>query len=417
MLLSPLALVPLLAGLVSVLGHPGESHHTDANELAAKRDFLTRSSIGLRSCSGNSRKRSLDEFSARRESHIRELRDGLARGLKKRQGGMQQNVTWDPYGEALLNTSHASNRTDLTANSTTSTIFDSEAVCLLQPEATIGPYWVAGEYIRYDVSEDQGGIPLYLAVQLLDTSSCAAVPDAMFEIWHCNATGVYSGVETTLNSTFLRGMQKTDELGAATLKTIFPGHYTGRATHVHIIAHTNYTEYANGTIGTGPNGDGNSTTIHIGQLFFDQDLISTVEAVSPYTDNTQTLTTNEDDDILAGEAVDGSPDPLMEYVWLSNNVEDGIYAWVTIGVDSNSSYTASPAVYLTPDGGIENANSGMDGGGMGGENGTAPGNGSMAAPNGTGGTSGTFAVDAASASSSTLSTGSACKRRRSVLRK
>jgi protocatechuate 3,4-dioxygenase beta subunit len=55
--------------------------------------------------------------------------------------------------------------------------------------------------------------------------------------------GVYSGViasgngnsndDSNLDATFLRGLQKTDDEGVAQFQTIFPGHYTGRATHIH----------------------------------------------------------------------------------------------------------------------------------------------------------------------------------------
>lgn len=55
--------------------------------------------------------------------------------------------------------------------------------------------------------------------------------------------GVYSGVvargngnsndESNLDETFLRGLQKTDESGVTQIQTIFPGHYRGRATHIH----------------------------------------------------------------------------------------------------------------------------------------------------------------------------------------
>ena len=59
------------------------------------------------------------------------------------------------------------------------------------------------------------------------------------DIWHCNATGVYSGVSaagngnsesvtSNLNATFLRGIQETDINGIVQVATVFPGHYDGR---------------------------------------------------------------------------------------------------------------------------------------------------------------------------------------------
>ncbi|BAE60181.1 unnamed protein product [Aspergillus oryzae RIB40] len=75
-----------------------------------------------------------------------------------------------------------------------------------------------------------------------------------------------------------------------------------------------------------------SKTSHVGQIFFDQDLISVVEETSPYSTNTQELTTNAVDSILAEEAE--NIDPFVD-----------------------------AAAFYTEEGGVENENSGM---GMGG---------------------------------------------------
>src|SRR3569833_1459895 len=96
-----------------------------------------------------------------------------------------------------------------------------------------------------------------------------------------NSTGVYSGAlaipngsgmgdKAILNRTFLRGAQMTDNDGVVQFETIFPGHYTGRATHVHMTTHLNAKAEANNTIW-------HTTATHAGQLFFDQDLINEVE--------------------------------------------------------------------------------------------------------------------------------------------
>jgi hypothetical protein len=186
-----------------------------------------------------------------------------------------------------------------------------------------------------------------------------------------NATGVYSGIvasgngdssdATNVNNTFLRGVQPTDEDGVAQFYSIFPGHYTGRTPHVHILAHLNSSVNCNNTITAG-------TVSHVGQLFFDQSLISQVELTAPYSTNTQELTLNADDMIFGEEA--DEMDPMMEYVLLGDSVEDGILAWITIGVDTTASYSVSSAASWTAHGGVPNANSGMGGGMGGGPNGT-----------------------------------------------
>ena len=100
---------------------------------------------------------------------------------------------------------------------------------------------------------------------------------------------------SNINATFLRGIQPTDSEGVVQVATLFPGHYTGRTAHIHILSHHNGTVLPNSTFQGG-------TISHIGQLFFDQDLITQVEQTAPYNTNTQPLTTNAEDGILTQEA-------------------------------------------------------------------------------------------------------------------
>lgn len=276
---------------------------------------------------------------------------------------------------------------------------------MLTPETTQGPYWVQGELVRKDITDSQEGVPVTLDIQLIDVNTCEPVPQAFLEIWHCNSTGVYSGViangngdssdETNIDKTFFRGIQQSDDDGVVVFDTKFPGHYTGRATHIHVMTSQDATVNANETL------SGGSIT-HVGQMFFDQDLISIVEAVEPYLSNTQELTTNAEDSIFAQEAAD--VDPVIEYVLLGDDVSEGIFGWLAFGLDTTNSFDITPAAYLTEDGGVANENSG---GGMGG--GPPDGTGappSGAAPTGaapTGASAGT-AVASSTAVGTTLST-------------
>lgn len=247
--------------------------------------------------------------------------------------------------------------------------------------ATLTPD-VTGEYYRANVTESQGGVPIYVDIQIIDTNTCEPLPNVALDYWHCNATGVYSGVVangngdssdgSNLNATFLRGIQATDADGVVQFQSIVPGHYTGRANHVHILAHTegSWSLLANNTI------TGGTTTSHVGQLFFDQDLLSLVEATAPYSTNTAQHTQNSEDNIMSGEAA--TIDPVLEYVLLGDTVEEGLFAWISMGINATASSTVQAAANYGESGGVANANGGMggggDGGGMGGPggNGTAP---------------------------------------------
>jgi hypothetical protein len=173
----------------------------------------------------------------------------------------------------------------------------------------------------------------------------------------CNSTGVYGGVVVANNGAgtkdpsnkfnpALRGLQATDPSGVAQFTTLFPGHYIGRTTHIHVSAHLKTTVLANGHYSGG-------TTAHVGQLFFDQSLITKVEATSPYNQNTQALTTNAKDGIFLQEAA--SSDPVIEYSLLGSSVTDGIFGWVAFGIDTSISKTPRPAATLAATVTVSNA--------------------------------------------------------------
>lgn len=230
---------------------------------------------------------------------------------------------------------------------------------------------VAGEYVRENVIEEQEGLNIVLDYQVIDVETCDPVPNVYLEMWHCNSTGVYSGViaggngdqsdETNIDNTWLRGIQKTNSDGVAQFESIFPGHYTGRATHIHVMVHTNATLLANHTLGS------DNYASHVGQAFFDQDLIAQVETLEPYASNTQELTLNEDDSILSEEAKTDGVDPMMEYTLIGDSISDGLFAWLAFGINSTRSESVTPAAYYWKEGGVANENSGAGGpGGAGG---------------------------------------------------
>lgn len=214
---------------------------------------------------------------------------------------------------------------------------------------------MTGEYIRKDIREDQEGVNVIIDGQFIDVNTCDPIPGLYWDIWHCNATGVYGGVvgsgngneddAANINSTFLRGLQPTDADGVAQFQTIFPGHYSGRATHIHVVAHQGGSILSNGTYA-----GGNIT--HVGQLFFDQDLITEVNLLEPYIQDTIAITLNADDRVVIEETEDSTSDPVVDYVLLGDTVSDGLFMWISIGVDSSANYTYSAASNYGAEGGV-----------------------------------------------------------------
>ena len=138
--------------------------------------------------------------------------------------------------------------------------------CVLTPELTEGPYYIAGEKLRRDIRDGHPGALLTLDLRILNAATCKPIKGASVEIWHADAAGNYSGFGAGAGSrTFLRGVQKTDANGLAIFKTIYPGWYQGRAVHIHVKVHVG------------------GNVVHTGQLFFPDAQTAAVYKRAPYT--------------------------------------------------------------------------------------------------------------------------------------
>ncbi|KAF8998533.1 Intradiol ring-cleavage dioxygenase [Cyathus striatus] len=369
-------LFSFLCLLGAVAAHPGE---LEEHGTPARREFLSVAKRSIDTCQDKIAARGLTRRAVERRSFLTEE--------LRRKRGLPTVRKRDL--DTVLSTDHLSDLTGLTADSPAEDIFTGDLNCILQPEVTQGPYYVEAELIRKSAVETQEGLPLYVDIQLLDVNTCEPVTDAYMDLWHCNSTGVYSGVvangngdssdTTNIDATFLRAVQPTDADGVAYFETIFPGHYTSRSTHMHMLVTLNATVLANNTL------DGGYVS-HVGQAFFDQSLITAVEKLAPYSTNTQEITLNSADQILSEEAA--SMDPVVKYTLLGDSLADGVIAWITIGINASAEYSVSAASTWTANGGIANENS-MGGGGGGDGNGGGPG-GNGTAPSGAAPSGGAF---------------------------
>jgi protocatechuate 3,4-dioxygenase beta subunit len=154
---------------------------------------------------------------------------------------------------------------------------DSAASCILSPELTEGPYYLDNHLLRRDIREGKKGAVLDLELKVQHATTCKPIKGATVEIWHCDALGNYSGFPT--GKTFLRGGQKTNAAGVATIRTIYPGWYRGRAVHIHVKVH------AGGNV------------VHTGQLFFPDATSAKVYKRSPYSQKGPQDTPNSTDGI------------------------------------------------------------------------------------------------------------------------
>ena len=103
----------------------------------------------------------------------------------------------------------------------------------LTAQTTEGPYYLALDLIRADITEGLPGIPLDVVFTVVDAEGRSCV-GARVDIWHCNAQGAYSGFEPGMKGkTFLRGTQTVGADGTVTFHSLYPGWYRGRTTHIH----------------------------------------------------------------------------------------------------------------------------------------------------------------------------------------
>lgn len=196
--------------------------------------------------------------------------------------------------------------------------------CVLTPEQDEGPFYIDLARVRKNITEDRPGVPLALAVSVVDASTCKPIRDAAIDVWHCDALGVYSGEpsEGSEGKTYLRGIQFTDGAGRAEFATIYPGQYPGRTTHIHVKVH----------IG-GQQGNDRYTGGHVshtGQLFTNERDDAEVFALTPYNRHHIELTPRDEDAIYLNEG--GSSSELDLAQAGDNLARTGFAAKVTLGV-------------------------------------------------------------------------------------
>jgi protocatechuate 3,4-dioxygenase beta subunit len=245
---------------------------------------------------------------------------------------------------------------------TTTPVVDPATCMTLTTEQIEGPYYLDYELFRTDVTEGRPGVPLRLALRVVDAVHCRPVPGAAVEIWHCDAVGVYSGYDSvtppgppsgtpsapptgtppsppagggggghvppTNDLTFLRGTQLTDRAGGAGFRTIFPGWYQGRAIHIHVKVHTGGHRTSAGYVG--------GRTCHTGQFYFAETAASQLGTLTPYDTNTATRVKLQDDGIYPGGGATGG---LLDLRYRRGHLAAGVLGYATLAVDPTATHT------------------------------------------------------------------------------
>jgi protocatechuate 3,4-dioxygenase beta subunit len=84
------------------------------------------------------------------------------------------------------------------------------------------------------LSGTAAGVPMTIALTLVNASTCAPLANRAVYLWHCDRAGLYSLYSAGVtNQNYLRGVQETDATGTLTFTSIFPACYAGRWPHIH----------------------------------------------------------------------------------------------------------------------------------------------------------------------------------------
>jgi protocatechuate 3,4-dioxygenase beta subunit len=152
---------------------------------------------------------------------------------------------------------------------------------ILTPEQTEGPYYIAGEKLRRNITDGHPGAPMQLRTLVVDATTCRPIKNAAVDVWHADAAGVYSGFGSGSSSrTFMRGIQRTNAKGLAQFRSVYPGWYQGRTVHIHVKVHVG------------------GNVVHTGQLFFSDALTEKAYKAKPYAARGNPDVTNANDSIF-----------------------------------------------------------------------------------------------------------------------
>ncbi|POW22093.1 hypothetical protein PSHT_01694, partial [Puccinia striiformis] len=266
------------------------------------------------------------------------------------------------------------------------------STCVLSPIVTAGPYYhQEGHPIRQDIAEWQDGLPLVRDMSIptfidipqqkkrqatrksqIDLTDAVIstinqnylshdrdqrpwISEVLVDIWHANATGFYGGhpnpakgfenekpqvggvrgglltgyPRDNYDEQWLRGAWPTDKNGVARFNTIFPGYYTGRATHIHAEVHTSWDMTSNGTF--------NSKDVqYVGQFFFDDEINMSVDKMWPYNQNPNPELERLAEDIHNSK-VNGFQ-PTLDIIKAGSVINQGLVGFMTVGINLSHRY-------------------------------------------------------------------------------
>jgi protocatechuate 3,4-dioxygenase beta subunit len=175
-----------------------------------------------------------------------------AGAVTDRSGSPDRRVTGQTPGNDALSCDNAA--VPVSGRSTrlaTVADFRGSQQCMMLKDSFEGPFYFCTNPGSADIAGGRPGVPLTVALRAVDKATCQPIRDAVVDIWHCDASGLYSGyslgVDEAIQETrhtppvngdrYCRGALRTDADGIAEFRTIYPGFYVERAIHIHFKVH------------------------------------------------------------------------------------------------------------------------------------------------------------------------------------
>ena len=216
-------------------------------------------------------------------------------------------------------TTSSGSTTTGSGSTTTTTGGSSSSNCTVAPTETEGPFptHTPSSYVRSDITDGRTGHKMTSKITITSSSnSCSALAGALVDIWHCDAEGNYSeyggtGMQSTNYTSvhFLRGRQTTDSSGLVTFTSIFPGWYSGRATHIHVHVYSS-----------------SGTSLKVTQIAFPEGTGSALLAVNGYAKGMTGYTYNKSDNVFSDDTAG------IEIATVTGNTTDGFVLTMNIAV-------------------------------------------------------------------------------------
>lgn len=235
------------------------------------------------------------QFTTIQTSLTQNLANLLSTKIMERKNFLRSLLIGAASTPAILNACKKSSVIDDSVGvTTTPTGGSSTSSCIVAPTETEGPFPTKSpaSYVRSDITDGRSGYKLTAKIVIGNSNNgCAALAGAIVDIWHCDAEGNYSEYgNTSMQSTnyqsvhFLRGRQTTDSNGLVTFTSIFPGWYSGRATHIHVHVY-----------------NAAGTSLKVTQIAFPEGSGSAVALVNGYNKGMSGYTYNKNDNVFSDD--------------------------------------------------------------------------------------------------------------------